>query len=252
MRFILFATAAVAAAPALAEPAAELSAGVEYQQGDYGTGERVETTTARAALRVEDEDFWVAASLPYQRLEAPGNVVGGGGLLGIIIDPTRPAEREVREGLGDLRVGGGWRLPRLAGVEPGLTAEVKLPTAADGLGTGELDFTVGAEAARSFGAVTPFVAVSYTVPGHPETFELRNAFAVRGGVAARLAPALRGTVAYGYAESRSPLVPDEQQVTTGLDIGLSRRLSLGVTGTAGLSDGSPDLGGALRLGWRID
>lgn len=252
MRTILLMLGAATAAPAVAEPAAELSASLEYQDGDYGTGESVETTTARVGVRVESGDFWLAGSLPWQRLEAPGNVVGGGGLLGIIIDPTRPATREVRDGLGDARVGAGWRLPRLAGIDLAVTGEAKLPTAADGLGTGEADVSVGAEAARSLGAVTPFVAVSYTMPGDPDGFELRNAFSARGGIAARFGPGLRGTLAYGHAESPSPLLADERQVSTGLEIGLSRRLSLGVTGSAGLSDGAADFGVGLRLGWRPD
>jgi hypothetical protein len=177
-------------------------------------------------------------------------VVGGGGLLGIIIDPTRPATREVREGLGDLRVGAGYRLPSLAGVDLAVNGEVKLPTAADGLGTGKADVSVGAEVARTFGAVTPFASVSYTMPGDPQGFELRSSVAARGGVIARLSPGLRGTIAYGYAGSVSPLVPDEEQLSTGLEIGVSRRLTLGVNGTAGLSDGSPDVGAGVRIGWR--
>ena len=253
-RTILAAAAIASATPAMAEPAAELSTGIEYQEGDYGTGERVETLSVRNAVRIEAGRTFFTASLPYHRLEAPGNVVGGGGgLLGlpIIIDPTEPPTRQVREGLGDLRLGVGHTLPRLGGVDLTLSGQVKLPTASArrGLGTGEIDFSIGAEAARTVGRVTPFAAISYTMPGNPDDFELRNSFAARGGVVAQLSSNLRGTLAYGYAQSLSPLVPDEQQLSTGLNVGLSRQLSLGLYGSAGLSEGAPDIGAGLQLGW---
>jgi hypothetical protein len=244
------------AAPALAKPAAELSAGVEQQSGDYGTGEPVDLTAVRGTVRIEEGRFFLYGSLPYQRIEAPGNVVGGGGtLLGlpIIIDPTQPDTREAREGLGDLRVGAGYRLAGPAGIGLAVAGEVKLPTASArrGLGTGETDVTVAAEASRTFGAITPFASVSFTMPGDPEEYRLRDSVAVRGGLAAQLGRAVRGSIAYGHAQSLSPLVPDERQVSGRLNVGLSDGLSLGLHGNAGLSDGAADMGAGVQIGWRL-
>ena len=258
MRTLMSAAAAVALAaplPALAEPAAEIVTGLEYQEGDYFTGQRVEILSVQNTLRVRSGRATLAASLPWHRLEAPGNVVGGGGLLGlpILTDPSRPATRDVREGIGDLRLGAGYSLPAPGGVALTLSGQVKLPTASAsrGIGTGETDVSVGAEAARSFGALTPFVAVGYTMPGEPEAYELRNSLSARGGIAMQLSPSLRGNVAYGYAQSVSPLVPDEQQISTGLSANLSRSLTLGLHGNAGLSAGSPDIGAGISLGFRL-
>jgi hypothetical protein len=260
MRSILLAAAcatAVVAGPALGQTqgrtSAELSGGIEYQEGDYGTGQSVRTLTARTALRVERGGLILFASLPYVRLEAPGNVVGGAGLVGlpIIIDPTQPATRDVREGLGDLRLGGGYRLPQLSGFDFALSGEAKLPTAAAGLGTGETDVSLSAEAARTIGHLTPFVTLSYTVPGNPDAYELRDSFSARGGLTARLSDNLRGSIVYGYAQSLSPLIRDEQEISTGLEFGISRRLSLGLEGSAGLSEGAADLGAGVRIGWRV-
>lgn len=237
--------------------ALEFTSGAEYQQGEFGTGERIETLSVNNVVRVQSGRVTFVASVPWHRIEAPGNVVGGGGigLLGIpiIIDPTQPATREVREGLGDMRVGAGYTLPSLGGVDLTLTGQVKLPTGSRerGLGTGEADFAVGAEASRTIGAVTPFVSVAYTMPGDPAGYDLRNSLSARGGVAAQLAPRLRGSVSYGYAQSLSPLVEDEQLVSTALSAGLSRRVTLGVYGNAGLSDGAPDVGGGVSLGFRM-
>ena len=243
------------ASPALADPAAEIVSGVEYSEGDYFTGEKVEIFSVNNVVRARAGRLSAYASLPWHRIEAPGNVVGGGGPLGlpILVDPTRPGARTVRDGIGDLRLGAGYTLPSLAGIELTLNGQVKLPTASAerGIGTGETDFSVGAEASRSFGPITPFVAVGYTMPGEPAAYDLQNSLSARGGVAVQLSPSLRANVAYSHAESISAGLPDERQISTGLNASLSRSLSLGVYGNAGLSDGAPDIGAGVSLGIRI-
>lgn len=253
----------LAAAAALASPLAaqtsgtktDLSAGIEYKEGEYGTGQRIETISAPIGLRLSSGQFQFGATLPYLRIDAPGNVVGGGGLLGlpIIVDPTQPATRQRREGIGDLRLGAAYTVP-MSSVGLTFSSEVKLPTAsaAKGLGTGEVDYSVGAELSKAVGRVTPFLGIGYSLPGDPEGYELRNSLSARAGAVVRMSPQVRGHVSYGYAQSVSPLVPDEQQVATGLNASLSPRLSLGVYGSAGLSEGAPDIGAGLQIGFQID
>ena len=269
-RFIMAATAALAATPALANQAqeqsavirpmpsgttAELSTGLEYQEGEYGTGQKIETTSIPTNLRLSMGRLQFSATLPYVRIDAPGNVVGaGGGLLGlpIIIDPSQPATRDRREGLGDLKLGATYALPTSA-IDLVLSSQVKVPTASQqkGLGTGEIDYMVGAEVSKRVGIVSPFIGVSYTIPGDPKGYDLRNSFSARGGIAAMLGSHVRGYVSYGYAQSLSRLVANERQISTGINAGLSNRLSLGFFGTAGLSQGSPDVGAGVQLGVRL-
>ena len=249
----LFAASALSlAAPALAEPTVELSTGLEYEEGEYGTGESIETWRVPASVRIQSGQVQFSATLPWLRVDAPGNVVGGGGgILGlpIIVDPTQPPDRIRREGIGDLELGAAYTVPTRA-VGLTLSGQVKVPTAstAKGLGTGEFDYAVGAELSRTFGRVTPFVGVGYTLPGDPEGYELSNSLSARAGAAVQMGERVRGHVAYGYAQSVSPLIPDEQQISTGVNAGLSERLSLGLYGSAGLSEGSPDVGAGVRLG----
>lgn len=241
--------------PAPSGTTAELSSGLEYQDGKYGTGQKIETISIPTNLRISTGRFQFSATLPYVRIDAPGNVVGGGGgVLGlpIIIDPNQPATRNRREGLGDLKLGAAYTVPTSA-IDLVLSGQVKVPTASQqkGLGTGEVDYSVGAEVSKSFGIVSPFVGVSYTIPGDPKGYDLRNSFSARGGIAAMLGSRVRGYVSYGYAQSLSRLVPNERQISTGINAGLSNRLSLGLFGTAGLSQGAPDLGAGLQLGVRL-
>lgn len=234
---------------------AELSTGIEYQDGTFGTAQKVETTSIPTNLRVATGRFQFTATLPYLRIDAPANVVGGGGgLFGlpIIVDPSQPATRVRREGLGDLRLGASYLVP-LSGVGLTLMGQVKLPTASQRkkLGTGKSDYMMGAELAKSFGRVTPFADLSYTIAGDPQGFDLRNAISARAGVSGQIAAGLRGHISYDYAQSLSRLAPDQEQISTGINAGLTNRLSLGLYGSAGLTQGAPDLGAGLQLGVRL-
>lgn len=233
--------------------AVEASTGLDFEEGDYGTGQRVRKLTVPASVKVTSGRLQLAATLPYTRLEGPGNVVTGGGLLGlpIIIDPTKPpGGRSRREGLGDLTLGAAYAVPTPA-VDVTLSGEAKLPTAGKKLGTGKTDYAIAAEASKSIGNVTPFVGVGYSMPGDPSGYSLRNSLSLRGGIAAKLGERTRGYVAYSHSQSVSESLPDEQQITTGVNTAVAKGLSLGVYGSAGLSEGAPDVGAGIRLGVRI-
>ena len=232
---------------------AELSAGVEYQTGDYGTGQRIESRSAVAGARVIKGRVILSASLPYTRIDAPGNVVtGGGGLFGlpIIVDPTRPATRMRRRGVGDLRLGAAWMSP-LKAIDLAAYGQVKLPTAKTGLGTGKIDYAVGAEASKSLGAVSPFANLTYTMPGSPDGYRLRDTLAGHAGLNATLGSGISGQVAYSYAQSPGAALSDEQLVSMRLTTGISRGLSLSVHGGAGVSKGAPDATAGVQIGVRL-
>jgi hypothetical protein len=233
---------------------AVLSSGIEYEEGEYGTGERVSTTSIPVGLRLSSGQFQFIATLPYMWIDAPGNAIGGGGLFGlpIIIDPTQPATRERREGMGDLLLGAVYTLPS-QNIGLSFSGQAKIPTAsaAKRLGTGKVDYAVGAELSKRIGRVTPFVGVSYSLPGDPDGYELRNNLSARMGVAMHISSTVRGQISYNYAQSASSLVPDEQQLSSSLHTNLSNRLSLGLYGSAGLSEGAPDVGAGVQLGFRL-
>lgn len=234
--------------------AAQLVSGIEHKSGTYGTDARLETSSIPSSLLVSTGQLQLSATIPYVRIDGPGNVVGGGGFLGlpIIIDPTRPNTRSRREGIGDVRFAAAYTMP-VRSVGLAFSGEAKLPTAsrAKGIGTGATDFAVGAEVSKSLGPVTPFVGLTYTLPGDPEGFELRNALSARAGAALQISPNVRGHLAYGHAQSISPELQAERQISTGLAANVSETLFLGLYGSAGLSPSAPDLGAGIQLGFRL-
>ena len=257
MKTLLSATALVmilAADPAGAQVTASI--GADYASGQYGTTQQVRSASSTAMLRARRKRVTVFAALPYVQVDAPGNVIAPGGSLGlpILVDPTRPATRVKRSGLGDAVVGASVQMipPRRHRLALALTGSAKLPTAsaARGLGTGKADYSIVAEAAVP-GKVTPFAAIGHSFVGHPDGYSLRDVTSARGGLALGIGKASEVSVSYNYASRISDQVADRQEIGAGLDTVLSQRLSLGVQGSAGVSKGAPDVGAGVRLGLRL-
>lgn len=258
MKTVLVATgltmALMAAHPAHTQVTA--SVGADYSSGRYGTGQKISTASSTASLRAKHKRVSVFAALPVVQVDAPGNVVAPGGPLGlpIFVDPTRPATRVRRSGLGDAVVGASVQLtePRRHHLALAVTGSAKLPTAsaARGLGTGKADYTVLGEAAVP-GKVTPFVSVGHSFVGQPNDYRLRDVTSARGGVAVRVGQASEVNVSYNYASRASDQAADRQEIGAGLDTALSQRLSLGLQGSAGVSRGAPDAGAGVRLCLRL-
>ncbi len=233
-----------------------VSTGLDHSSGRFGTGQRIDTSSASIGVRMKRKRVGVVANLPVVRVDAPENIVVAGGPLGlpILIDPTRPATRKQRSGLGDATIGASVQLvePRQHHVALAVTTAAKLPTAsaARGLGTGRADFSVGAEVARP-GKLTPFAALGYTVVGQPAAYRLENVTTARGGVALRVGREAEVSLSYNHASRISAAAADREQVAAGLETNLSHRLSLGVQGSAGLSRGAPDASAGLQLGIRL-
>ena len=259
LRFALLATLCLVPLPAAAQatgtPATkttvEISSGIEYQQGSYNLGQNVDLLSVPTTLTVRHGKLTLAASLPYVRLSAPANVVTGGGILGvpIIVPPTTSTERRTRSGIGDLRLTGSYTLSS-APVGLSLSAQVKLPTAstAKGIGTGKTDVAVGGELFKQMGRVTPYLDLAYTMPGSPAGYHLDDSLSGQIGAAVQLGRRVRGHLGYAYAAAISPTLDDQQSLVAGLNMGIAKRATLAMYGSAGLSRGAPDVVAGLQIG----
>lgn len=230
------------------------STGVDYSVGNYGAPTNTKILVVPFSGRVRSGPFTFRATVPYLRIDGPGNIVGGGDGGPIIIDPNDPAPREVRDGLGDLSLSAGYSLPEeaLGGFEVELGGRVKLPTSSERrrLGTGETDFAVNLEVARPIGNIVPFAEVSYRMPGDPAGFDLRNTFSTSVGTTISTGAAtLIGS--YDYSGAASRLADDSHSLFLGLNLPLASSLSLTGYGTAGLSNGAPDYGVGLLVSARV-
>lgn len=232
---------------------AEVFGGVDYEQGTYGTGAKVETASAKIGVGLRKGRVRLAAAVPYVRTTAPIDVVvSQGGLFGspLLGSSTSQTVRTRREGIGDAAIEAAYDVPA-AGFIASLGAGVKLPTASrsKGLGTGKVDYAVNAEIARPLrGGITPFAAVGYTLVGKPEGFAVRNKLAASAGTRIALSSRASAAISYSYEQSAARALADRQSIGLGLGVGIARKLQLGLQGDVGLSRGAPDVKLGLRLG----
>lgn len=230
------------------------STGVSYSSGDYGAPAKTKLLVVPFSLRASAGDWRFSATLPYLRIDSPGNIVGGGTGGPIVIDPNAPATREVRKGLGDLSLGASYTLPSgtLGGFDLDLSGRVKLPTSSErkSLGTGKTDFAVSAELSRTIGIWSPFVNVGYRFYGDPEGFDLRNGPSASVGTTVQLGTTV-AIASYDYSRATSRATNDAHELFGALSGPLSDRLNWTAYGIAGLSEGSPDYGLGLLITFKL-
>jgi hypothetical protein len=117
----------------------------------------------------------VEVTVPYVDIEGPGTLSGALGPRKIVGQSGSSTER--RSGLGDVSVGAAVILLREGRIVPRLelAGVVKLPTAANGLGTGQTDYGAQVTFYRPLlSGVTTFGSVGYQRIGDPNTLRLHD------------------------------------------------------------------------------
>ena len=224
----------------------EFSTGVDYSIGDYGAETDTEVLYVPATVRARSDRWRVEATVPYLRIEGPGNVVSASGSP--IFIP--PGTARTREGLGDVFLGAGWTVQPAAQGRPSieLVGTGKLPTADDDLGTGESDASLSLNLNHPAGDKLSLNAgLGYEWLGDPAAYELED-----------------GPIGYvGFSYDRSETfrfggsVNFRHRVAEGFDDQISAspwatwrfapNLALTGYGTIGLTEASPDYGMGIQL-----
>ena len=225
-----------------------LSSGVSYTTRDGDLG-RTNYYRVPLGARISKGPFRLSASIPYVIVKGPGAVIGEGE------DETDDITSDrTRKGLGDVRLTARYRLPKsaLGGFELDLLGRVKLPTASreKRLGTGEVDYALGAELSREIGQLEPFVSAQYRINGDRPDLDYRNTVAASAGTAVRLGRRARASVSYDYSQSRIRGNSGSHSIDAGVSTRLSKRLSLSGSGSVGLSKRAPDFGVGSTITWR--
>lgn len=247
-------TAAVEEAREDSDVRVAVSSGIDFSSGDYGAAEKTKILVVPFSLRAATGALRLSATLPYLRIDSPGNIVGGGTGGPIIVDPNAPVTREVREGLGDLSLGATYTLPtQILGLDVDLTSRVKLPTSSKrkSLGTGKTDVTLRSEFSRQVGTWGPFVTVGYRFLGDPEGVDLRNSISTSVGTTKRLGSTVL-IASYDYARATTSAAEDAHELFGAVSGPLTPRVNWTTYGIAGLSEGSPDYGIGLLLSLKLN
>ncbi|MDX2169074.1 MAG: transporter [Deltaproteobacteria bacterium] len=251
--------ASAAVGPAAAKPSLferfKVSLGYHYSIGDYGESERTTIQYVPLVLTADIDRWRVQATIPYLNIDGPAGIIEG---------PNGPIQTTDGDasGLGDLLLRGAYLLPIERALPQDwsasawlpyvdLVALLKIPTASrgQGLGTGEVDFGVESELTWSLGAFSPFATLGYRYLGSPPDQHLSDVFVGSLGALYRFLPSLSAGALLDYRTSPSPDTGQQLDLVPYAAWRITDAWSLESYVSAGLADGSPDVGVGFQLGY---
>jgi hypothetical protein len=225
--------------------------GYHYSSGDYGDRESTHISYVPLIVRSDIEAWTLELTLPYIAIRGPSGIFG-------VIDGNQNAgneDVERKQGPGDILLSAAYTLWPWWERMPFLTAtgRIKFPTASesDGLGTGEFDFYVSGQATWAAGAYTPFIEIGYEALGDSSQVNLHDAVQLSTGLSYKLLEALNLGFSFDYGSPTSSSAGQRIDLVPFLYWNLTPAWALGGYGSAGLADGSPDVGVGVQLSYDI-
>lgn len=233
----------------------KVSLGYHFSAGDYGSS--ATTTINYVPLVVTGEiDRWtLQLTIPFLRIDGPAGIIEG---------PNGPIETTdgESEGLGDLLARGAYLVPVRYFLPEEIAWQrwvpyvdliglVKFPTASRsaGLGTGEFDFGLEVELTWALGRFTPFATAGVRFLGSPPDTHLSDVFVGSIGGLYRILDSLSGGLLLDYRQSPSPSTGQRLELVPFASWQFAPPWSVESYVSAGLADGSPDVGVGVQFGY---
>jgi hypothetical protein len=228
-----------------------VSTGFDFSTGEYGESEATEVWYVPLNVKYEWRRRWVfRVTVPYLRVTSAGSIVTGGDIVAV----TEGAQRETREGLGDVVMGVTYRLdpPHRALPYVDLSTRVKIPTASqkEGLGTGEVDTTLQIDLMKPFGRLTPFGTVAFRFVGDPPDADLTDTLSASLGFDYRVAAPISAGLYYNWRQTASRSLGDAHEIVAFASWRLAGHFTIGPYAEVGLSTAAPDFGAGIQLGYK--
>ncbi len=230
---------------ASAQVAWDVTAGADYSSGKYGQADDTRVLYAPVGLRAETDRWRVEVAVPYVNIRGPQGSVGGG-----VVIPGAGAVSS-RSGLGDVTLTGAYKLtsgdPDRLALEVGGT--VKLPTAAEDLGTGETDYSLGLSGRLPVGQRLSLTgSIGYSWLGSPALYKLEDGATASLGMNYAASTSTNVGVIGSYRAEYFAGLGEQVQLTPFTSFRSAGGWSFTGYGTVGLSDAAPDYGAGIQLG----
>ena len=221
----------------------QIGTGVDYSSGRYGASSNTTVLSVPVDIRVQIDRLRLEASIPYLDVKGPGAftggiVVGGGGAS------------STRSGIGDLTLGAAYLLSKDGTASPAFEIEglVKVPTAANNLGTGKTDYTLLANIYHSF---TPrfmlFGSAGYQWLSNFNGYTLENGVMASAGVNFKPGRMTSIGVSVNYREEYFHGLGEQFTVSPYLLWNFDKNWRISAYGTIGTTSASPRYGAGMRL-----
>lgn len=224
--------------------------GYDYSSGKYGSTTETKITSIPMTLNVEKGDWTFKASVPYVRIDGASDVIVGVGKTTSTSTTTRSVS-----GLGDLTTSATYSLYNDKTSKTGLdlTGKIKFGTASEskGLGTGQNDFWMMADGYKQIGNTTLLAGIGYGILGSSDTLRLNNV--VSGNIGASYKLDDKSNVGAMF-DARTKSVDTSEgmrEMTLFYTHKLGSGYKLQAYAVKGFSDGSPNWGGGLNIGYNF-
>ena len=226
-----------------------LSTGMDYSKGDYGASSDTEIWYIPFSVKLETPTMVYKLTVPFIQISGPGYVTGADA------EPSGSggSGHTTESGMGDIIATATYALLPYQAKRPAIdiTAKIKFPTADDqrGLGTGEFDYYLQADGLYGSGQLATFVTFGYKIYGDPPGVNYKNAFYYSLGGSYSLTKKLSGGLIYDFRQAATSNGSDLKEVTAFTSTKLDKKKKLLFYLVKGLSDGSPDWGIGVNLGY---
>ena len=218
--------------------------GAEYTTGKYGGDTAIDEVYVPINFAYDARRVSVRLTVPYLNVQAPeGTVVEGPDGEQVIGEGPVMTESGIGDVIAALTV---YDVLSLADGEfvMDLTGEIKFGTADEdkGLGTGQNDYSVQADAFRFFDRFTAIGSVGYLFRGDPADVDLEDAFFASAGGAYAVSSQTRLGAFYDYQEASVPGNDAMQDISATFSSRPGENWWMTGYVSAGFSDSSPDWG----------
>lgn len=220
--------------------------GYHYSTGDYGSSEKTDLVYVPLSVRGEIGRWSAQVTIPYLYINGPAGFING---------PTGPIQTTNgrSSGLGDIFARGSYFLPSYQEWLPfaEFVAVVKFPTGSrsKGLGTGEFDFGADVELTWNISRFTPFATIGYRVLGSAPDIPLDNVWLGTLGLQYRVSEWCNAGVLVDYREAPSSTSGERVELVPFASFKARPHWSIDVYVARGFSDGSPDVGVGMQIGY---
>ena len=242
-----------------------LGSGISYSSGDYGGSASTQILTIPFVARYERDAWTLRATLPYQRITGPGNVIPGVGPIATInavgqsvglpllggSSGSQTASRTV-SGLGDASVAATYMLysaDKTAGI--GLTGRLKFATGDEkqALGTGSTDTGMLVEGFRRADRNTLFGAVGYIWFGNSPVAQFQDVAHFGVGASHQLDGDDLLGISFDARQAGSPAPAALRELSAFWTHPFDRNWRMQLYALKGFATGSPDWGAGLNAAY---
>lgn len=231
----------------------QVSTGLDYAQGKYGSATTTEQWTMPLVAKYEGERWMVKASLPYVWIHNVNPNARGENL------PCGNAASTPKnvDGLGDLVASGSYSVVQADGLIVDVGGKVKFATGDKDkcLSSGQNDYSVFADVTKQFGNFTAFGGIGWTAKGDPEfqgtTTDYRNPFFASIGGAYKLTATTTVGASYDFRQRLTAGGDPISEMTLFVTHKFTPNVKVQGYAVAGFSDASPDfgVGGVVSVGF---